>query len=48
MGVPLDVRNFHAAGSHWYSPLAESNYQIAQPVGLFPRLEMPAEEGTAA
>jgi methionyl-tRNA synthetase len=48
MGVPLDVRNFDAAGSHWYSPLAESNYQIAQPVGLFPRLEMPAEEGTAA
>jgi methionyl-tRNA synthetase len=48
MGVPLDVRNFDAARSHWYSPLAESNYQIAQPVGLFPRLELPAEEGTAA
>ena len=47
MGVPHNVRNFDAAGSHWYSPLAESNYQIAQPVGLFPRLEMPAEEGTA-
>ena len=48
MGVPVDVRNFKNAGSHWYSPLAESNFQIAQPQGLFPRLEVPAEEGTAA
>lgn len=48
MGVPDDVRNFKNASSHWYSPLAESNFQIAQPQGLFPRLEVPAEEGTAA
>ncbi|MFN3619699.1 methionine--tRNA ligase [Sphingorhabdus sp.] len=48
MGVPADVRNFANAGSHWYSPLVESNFQIAQPVGLFPRLELPAEEGAAA
>ena len=48
MGVPADVRNFANAGSHWYSPLAESNFQIAQPVGLFPRLEMPTEDGAAA
>lgn len=48
MGVPADVRNFAEAGSHWYSPLAESGFQIAQPVGLFPRLELPAEEGAAA
>ena len=43
MGIPEDVRNFMAIGSHWYSPLAESDYCIAQPQGLFPRLEMPAE-----
>lgn len=44
MGIPAEVRNFAAIGSHWYSPLAESEYRIAQPQGLFPRLELPAEE----
>ncbi|OYZ90021.1 MAG: hypothetical protein B7Y00_00500, partial [Sphingomonadales bacterium 17-56-6] len=48
MGVPDNVRNFTDAGSHWYSPLAESGFQIAQPIGLFPRLELPAEEGANA
>ena len=48
MGVPDDVRNFARAGSPWYSPLAESGFQIAQPQGLFPRLELPTEEGAAA
>jgi methionyl-tRNA synthetase len=48
MGVPEHVRNFAHAGSHWYSPLAESGFQIAQPIGLFPRLELPAEEGASA
>jgi methionyl-tRNA synthetase len=48
MGVPDDVRNYARAGSHWYSALAEGGFQIAQPVGLFPRLELPVEEGTAA
>ena len=48
MGVPRDVRNFALAGSHWYSPLAEGGFQIAQPVGLFPRLELPVEEGVSA
>ncbi len=48
MGVPNEVRNFAGAGSHWYSPLAESNFQIQQPQGLFPRLELPVEEGVAA
>jgi methionyl-tRNA synthetase len=46
MGIPDEVRTFAGAGSHWYSPLAESNYQIAQPQGLFPRLELPAGEET--
>ena len=48
MGVPDDVRNYARAGSHWYSPLAEGGFQIVQPQGLFPRLELPAEEGAPA
>jgi methionyl-tRNA synthetase len=44
MGIPADVRNFAGIGSHWYSRLAESDYRIEQPQGLFPRLEVPAEE----
>ncbi len=44
MGIPGQVRNFTQIGSHWYSPLAESDFRIAQPQGLFPRLELPAEE----
>lgn len=48
MGVPDDVRNYARAGPHWYSALAEGGFQIAQPVGLFPRLELPVEEGAAA
>jgi methionyl-tRNA synthetase len=48
MGIVDEVRNFAQIGSHWYSPLAESDYRISQPVGLFPRLELPAEQGVAA
>jgi methionyl-tRNA synthetase len=44
MGIPADVRNFAGIGSHWYSRLAESDYRIERPQGLFPRLEVPAEE----
>jgi methionyl-tRNA synthetase len=40
MGVPDNIRNFAEIGSHWYSSLAESNYRIIQPQGLFPRLEI--------
>lgn len=47
MGIPANVRNFEYWGSHWYSPLAESEFQIAQPQGLFPRLELAAEENAA-
>jgi methionyl-tRNA synthetase len=47
MGIPEDVRSFAKIGSHWYSPLAESNFRLAQPQGLFPRLELPAEEAAA-
>lgn len=43
MGVGENLRNFNDIASHWYSPLAESDFQIEQPQGLFPRLELPIE-----
>ena len=33
-----------ASSTTWYSPLAESHYTLEQPVGLFPRLELPESE----
>ncbi|MFZ4746773.1 MAG: methionine--tRNA ligase [Sphingomonas sp.] len=44
MGVPEDVRTFAGIGAHWYSPLAEGNFRMTAPQGLFPRLELPAED----
>lgn len=44
MGVPEDVRSYAGIQSHWYSPLAESGFRLEQPQGLFPRLELPADE----
>lgn len=44
MGIAPELRTFEGIASHWYSSLAESDYRLAQPEGLFPRLEMPAEE----
>jgi len=43
MGIADDLRTPAAIGSHWYSPLAESAFKIDQPVGLFPRLDLPVE-----
>lgn len=43
LGVPEDLRNLEGIRSHWYSPLAESDYHLAAPTPLFPRLELPAE-----
>ena len=43
MGIAPALRTFDGIGSHWYSPLAESDFRIDQPVALFPRLELPAE-----
>ncbi len=45
MGIAPELRTYEASGSHWYSPLAESGFRIGQPQGLFPRLEMPVDEG---
>jgi len=44
LGVSADLRTLEGIRSHWYSPLAESDYQLAAPTPLFPRLELPAED----
>ena len=44
MGIAPELRSFTGIVSHWYSPLAESDFKLAQPVPLFPRLELPEEE----
>lgn len=44
LGVPDDLRNLEGIRNHWYSPLAESDYQLSPPTPLFPRLELPAED----
>jgi methionyl-tRNA synthetase len=48
LGVPDDLRTLAGIRSHWYSPLAESDYRIIAPAPLFPRLELPAEESASA
>jgi methionyl-tRNA synthetase len=45
MGVPPGNRSYSGIGAHWYSTLAKSDFRIALPVPLFPRLELAAEEG---
>ncbi len=40
MGISPELRSFAGIQSHWYSPLAESNFRLEQPVGIFPRLEL--------
>ena len=44
MGIPAENRTYQAIGAHWYSPLAESDFKLAAPTPLFPRLELPAED----
>jgi methionyl-tRNA synthetase len=44
LGLQDNLRNLEGIRSHWYSPLAESDYQIIAPTPLFPRLELPADE----
>ena len=41
MGVPQGNRGYRSIGEHWYSPLAESGFELAAPKPLFPRLELP-------
>ncbi len=44
LGIPDHLRNLEGIRSHWYSPLAGSDYKLALPTPLFPRLELPSEE----
>jgi methionyl-tRNA synthetase len=44
MGIAPELQTYTGIGSHWYSPLAESDFRLEQPVGLFPRLELPVED----
>ena len=43
MGIALGLRDFAAIQSPWYLTLVASKFKLEQPVGLFPRLEMPTE-----
>ena len=44
MGIPEDERKFDAlSDTGWYERLRASGFGLGQPVGIFPRLEMPAE-----
>ena len=45
MGIPEDERSFAPiAITAWYERLRASGFRLSQPVGIFPRLEMPAED----
>ncbi|KQM13059.1 methionine--tRNA ligase [Novosphingobium sp. Leaf2] len=47
MGQPADKRDFSALSDRaWYEALVSSGFRVEQPVGVFPRLEMP--EGAMA
>ena len=42
MGIPENERNFAALGdTTWYERLRASGFTLAQPVGVFPRLDLP-------
>ncbi|MCB2065389.1 MAG: methionine--tRNA ligase [Erythrobacter sp.] len=48
MGIAPELRSPEGIRSHWYSPLAESEYRLDKPEGLFPRLELPEAAGEGA
>jgi len=43
LGVAPEFRTFDAILGRWYSPLAESDFRLAHPQPLFPRLELEEE-----
>jgi methionyl-tRNA synthetase len=45
MGMSEDLRTIAGVRSHWYSPLAESDFRLDKPEGLFPRLDLVEGEG---
>ena len=44
MGISPDVRSFTGIAGDWYAPLRDGGFRIAQPQGIFPRLEVAASE----
>lgn len=45
MGIPAGERDYAALGdTGWYERLVASGFTLEQPVGVFPRLEMPTED----
>lgn len=45
LGIPVDERDFAALGdAEWFARLVASGHRVAQPVGVFPRLELPVED----
>lgn len=44
MGIPENKRTYGTIGQDWYAPLAESDFKVAAPIPLFPRLELPLAE----
>ncbi|NKJ41987.1 methionine--tRNA ligase [Novosphingobium sp. SG720] len=49
LGIPAEQRGFGALGhAGWYMERVATGEALAQPVGAFPRLELPAEEGASA
>lgn len=46
MGIPADERDYAALDSDdWLERLVSSGFRLGQPQGVFPRLELPADEG---
>jgi methionyl-tRNA synthetase len=44
MGIAEAVRSLEGVWSQWYSQLAESDFRLAKPEGLFPRIELAESE----
>ncbi len=46
MGISADARDFAAlADADWFAKLAASDFTVGQPVPIFPRLDLPEDEG---
>ena len=44
LGIGADTRDFAAlADRDWFGDLVASGFTVAQPIGIFPRLELPVE-----
>jgi methionyl-tRNA synthetase len=45
MGIAPDQRRFAALENDgWFADLVATGFRVAQPIGVFPRLDMPAED----